>query len=92
MNPVRTKGLKQDALSFLSNVTIAISSTSPAYSIAATLGPIVGFAALGTPSIMVLAFVPMLFIAVACYHMNRADPDWWKEPAKVAEKSLSCSP
>ena len=75
MNPVRHKGLKQDALSFLSNVTIAISSTSPAYSIAATLGPIVGFAALGTPSIMVLAFVPMLCIAVACYHMNRADPD-----------------
>lgn len=75
MNPVRHKGLKQDALSFLSNVTIAISSTSPAYSIAATLGPIVGFAALGTPSIMVLAFIPMLCIAVACYHMNRADPD-----------------
>jgi amino acid transporter len=75
MNAARAKGLKQDALSFLSNVTIAISSTSPAYSIAATLGPIVGFAALGTPSIMVLAFAPMLFIAVACYHMNRADPD-----------------
>jgi amino acid transporter len=69
------KGLKPDALSFVSNVTIALSSTSPAYSIAATLGPIVGFAALSTPSIMVLAFVPMLFIAVACYHMNRADPD-----------------
>jgi amino acid transporter len=75
MNAARTKGLKQDALSFLSNVTIAISSTSPAYSVAATLGPIVGFAALGSPSIMVLAFIPMLFIAVACYHMNRADPD-----------------
>jgi amino acid transporter len=69
------KGLRKDTLSFVSNVTIAVSSTSPAYSIAATLGPIVGFAAFGTPSIMVLAFVPMLFIAVACYHMNRADPD-----------------
>ncbi len=74
-NVAPQKGLKKDALSFVSNVTIALSSTSPAYSIAATLGPIVGFAALQTPSIMVMAFVPMLFIAVACYHMNRADPD-----------------
>ena len=72
---VQAKGLKTDALSFVSDVTIALSSTSPAYSIAATLGPIVGFAALATPSIMVVAFVPMLFIAVACYHLNRADPD-----------------
>ena len=69
------KGLKKNALSFLSSLTIAVSSTSPAYSIAATLGPIAGFAALGTPGIMILAFIPMLFIAVACYHMNRADPD-----------------
>jgi amino acid transporter len=74
-NAMPAKGLKKDALSFVSNVTIAISSTSPAYSIAATLGPIVGFAALETPSIMVLAFIPMLFVAVACYHLNRADPD-----------------
>ena len=69
------KGLKKNALSYLSNITIALASTSPAYSIAATLGPIVGLAAFGTPSIMILAFIPMLFIAVACYHMNRADPD-----------------
>ena len=69
------KGLKKNAISFLSNVTIGVSSTSPAYSIAATLGPIAGLAAFGTPSVMILAFVPMLFIAVACFHMNRADPD-----------------
>ena len=31
------KGLKKDAISFLSNVTFGISSTSPAYSIAASL-------------------------------------------------------
>ncbi len=69
------KGLKKNALSYLSNITIALASTSPAYSIAATLGPIVGLAAFGSPSIMIVAFIPMLFIAVACYHMNRADPD-----------------
>ena len=74
-NHALDKGLKKNALSYLSNITIALASTSPAYSIAATLGPIVGLAAFGTPSIMIVAFIPMLFIAVACYHMNRADPD-----------------
>src|ERR1700722_5938685 len=74
-NHTTDKGLKKNALSYLSNITIALASTSPAYSIAATLGPIVGLAAFGTPSIMIVAFIPMLFIAVACYHMNRADPD-----------------
>src|ERR1700712_5085802 len=72
---LRDKGLKKNALSFLSNVPIGVSSTAPAYSLAATLGPIAGFVAYGTPAIMVVAFVPMLLIAVAFYQMNRADPD-----------------
>jgi amino acid transporter len=69
------KGLRKNAISFLSNVTIGVSSTAPAYSIAATLGPIAALAAFTTPAIMVVAFIPMLFIAVANYHLNRADPD-----------------
>jgi amino acid transporter len=69
------KGLKTGALSFLSNVTIGVSSTAPAYSLAATLGPIAALAAFSTPGIMIVAFIPMLFIAVANYHLNRADPD-----------------
>lgn len=73
--PVTGKGLKKDALSFLSTIAIGVSSTSPAYSLAATLGPIAAFAGDGTPGIMAVAFLPMLCIAVACFHMNRADPD-----------------
>jgi amino acid transporter len=72
---LRDKGLKKNAISFLSSVTIGVSSTAPAYSLAATLGPIAGLVALGTPSIMLFAFLPMLLIAVAFYHLNRADPD-----------------
>ena len=69
------KGLKKDAISFLSNVTFGISSTSPAYSVAASLGPIAAVAGYGSPGVMLIAFIPMLFIAVAFYHLNRADPD-----------------
>jgi amino acid transporter len=72
---VKNKGLKGNAISFFSNVVIGIASTAPAYSLASALGTIAGFAAFGTPAIMLVAFVPMLFIAVAYYHLNRAEPD-----------------
>jgi amino acid transporter len=69
------KGLKRNAITFLSNVVIGVSSTSPAYSLAVTLGGIAGFVTFGAPAIMLVAFIPMLLIALACYHLNRADPD-----------------
>jgi amino acid transporter len=70
-----SKGLRKDAISFLSNVTFGISSTSPAYSIAASLGPIAAVAGYGSAGVMLVAFIPMFFIAVAFYHLNHADPD-----------------
>jgi amino acid transporter len=72
---VSDKGLKAAALSFFSSVAIGVSSTSPAYSLASTLGFISAYVAFGTPAIMIAAFVPMLLIAIACYRLNRADPD-----------------
>jgi amino acid transporter len=72
---VEDKGLKKNAISFVSNIVIGVASTAPAYSLAATLGLIAGFAAFGSASIMLVAFIPMLFIAAAYYYMNRADPD-----------------
>jgi amino acid transporter len=72
---VEDKGLKRGAISFISNVVIGVASTAPGYSLAATLGGIAGFAAFGAPAIMIVAFIPMLFIAAAYYWMNRADPD-----------------
>jgi amino acid transporter len=68
-------GLKGNALSFGSNLIIGVSSTAPAYSLAAALGVIVGAVGLGAPAIMVIAFLPMLFVAVAYFHLNRANPD-----------------
>jgi amino acid transporter len=72
---VESPQLKQNAITFLSNIVIGVASTAPAYSLAATLGGVAAFVAFGGPSVMIVAFVPMLFIAAAYYWMNRADPD-----------------
>jgi amino acid transporter len=71
------KGLKANAIGFVSNVVIGVASTAPGYSLAASLGFVIGVAGVGAqaPAIMLVAFVPMLFIAAAYYYMNRADPD-----------------
>jgi amino acid transporter len=69
------KGLKTGALGFVSSVVIGISSTAPAYSLAATLGFVVVAVGLQAPIIMILAFVPMLLIAIAYQELNRVEPD-----------------
>lgn len=71
------KGLKTGAISFLSNIVIAVASTAPGYSLAATLGFIVAVEGVGlqSPAIILVAFVPMGCIAAAYNYFNRADPD-----------------
>jgi amino acid transporter len=74
---VGDKGLKKDALGFVSSVVIGVASTAPGYSLAASLGFVVAVAGVGlqAPAVLLLAFVPMLLIASAYYYLNRADPD-----------------
>src|SRR5215218_9826075 len=74
---VEDKGLKRNAIGFVSSVVIGVASTAPGYSLAASLGFIaaVGGIALQAPAILLLAFIPMAMIAAAYYYMNRADPD-----------------
>jgi amino acid transporter len=69
------KGLKGGAIGLLSSVVIGVSSTAPGYSIAATLGFVVGIVAFQAPIVMILAFIPMLFIAYAYRELNRVAPD-----------------
>ncbi len=53
-----------------------MASTAPAYSLAASLGLVVATGAgLKAPAIMLLAFIPMYFIAVAYKELNEAEPD-----------------
>ncbi len=69
------KGLKSNALSLASNVVIGVASTAPAYSLAATLGLIVVAVGVLSPTIVVLAFIPMLFVSIGYSELNKADPD-----------------
>jgi hypothetical protein len=62
------KGLRKGALGFISSVTIGVASTAPGYSLASSLGLVVAAGvALAAPAIMILAFIPMLFVAAAYY-------------------------
>ncbi|MEV7616803.1 APC family permease [Streptomyces sp. NPDC089799] len=67
--------LKHDAIGFLDALVIGLNSTSPAYSLAAAIGPIVALAGIYAPGIMLASFVPMLLIATAFYYLNRVDQD-----------------
>jgi amino acid transporter len=75
------KGLKGGALGLVSSIVVGVASTAPAYSLAASLGFVVaavngnGIVGVKAPAIMLLAFVPMYFIAVAYAELNKAEPD-----------------
>jgi amino acid transporter len=71
----RDKGLRAGTLGLLSSVVIAVSSTAPAYSMAATLGLIVAVVGVHSPGTLIVSFLPMLCIAYAFRELNKADPD-----------------
>ena len=70
------KGLRGGALSMVSNVVIGLSSTAPAYSIAATLGLLV-LAGTGVKAVafVLLAFIPILFVSAAMRELNSVEHD-----------------
>ena len=68
-------GLKKDAIGFLDGLVIGISSTAPAYSLAAVLAIVVVQVGVQAPAVLLVSFIPMFLIASAFYYMNRADPD-----------------
>ena len=69
------KGLKKNAIGFVSSVVIGVASTAPGYSLAATLGFVAAAVALQSPAILLVSFVPMFLVAAGYYYMNKADPD-----------------
>ena len=56
------KGLKADAIGYVSNLVISVASTAPAYSLAATLGFIVAVGGVGVhaPAVLIVSFIPIL--------------------------------
>lgn len=71
------KGLKADALGFMSNLVIGVASTAPAYSLAATLGFIVVINGIGVkaPAVLLVSFVPIFLVSLGYRYLNKADPD-----------------
>jgi amino acid transporter len=75
MEEYEDKGLKPGALGLVSSVVMGVASTAPAYSLAATLFFVVLAVGLKSPSVAVLAFIPMLLCSIGYSEMNKADPD-----------------
>jgi amino acid transporter len=67
--------LKPGAIGFISSMVIGLASTSPAYSLAAIIGPMVALVGIFAPGALLASFVPMLLIASAFYYLNRVDSD-----------------
>lgn len=69
------KGLRTGALGLAGGIVLGMSGTAPAYSLAASLGLVVVLVGAKTPAVLLIAFVPMYFIAVAFRELNKAEPD-----------------
>ena len=69
------KGLKADAIGYVSNLVISVASVAPGYSLAATLGFVVAVAGAAGAGGVSSSFIPMLLIARAYRYINKADPD-----------------
>ncbi|BDI22687.1 APC family permease [Herbiconiux sp. L3-i23] len=70
-----TKGLAAGSLGLVGSTVIGLASTAPVYSLAATLGFIVIAVGAQAPIAILLAFIPMFFVAFAYRELNRAVPD-----------------
>lgn len=71
-------GLRPGAIGFAGALAIGVASTAPAYSLAATLGLVskeLGPGSTATPAVLLIAFLPILCIAVAFDRLNRIDAD-----------------
>ena len=69
--------LRADTLNLFDSTVVAVSSVAPAYTLAATMAVLflTGGVAYAGPAVIWIAFVPVLFIAISYFHLNRRDPD-----------------
>ena len=67
--------LAADSIGFVDALVIGLNATSPAYSLAAVIGPIVALVGVAAPGVLLASFVPMLLIASAFYYLNKVDQD-----------------
>lgn len=80
-----TMHLRRGALTVFDGTVIGVASTAPAYSLTATIALLVGSIGLFSPSAMVIAFLPMLGVAVGFYWLNRRIPNCGTSYAWIAK-------
>ncbi|HQY32962.1 APC family permease [Actinotalea sp.] len=73
--PSPSPSLKPGAIGFVDALVIGLAATSPAYSLAAILGPVVALVGIYAAGTLLASFVPMLLIASAFYYLNKVDQD-----------------
>jgi hypothetical protein len=83
------KGLKPNAIGYISNLVIAVASTAPAYSLAATLGFIVAVTGVGAhaPAVLIVSFIPILSSRLAIGTSTSPTPT--REPRLPGSAALS---
>ena len=69
--------LLHDELNLFDATAVAVSSVAPAYSAASTLSAVFVIAGIGlaAPSVLVLSFIAVIFIALSYFHLNRRNPN-----------------
>jgi amino acid transporter len=67
--------LKTNTLNLFDATIIATSSVAPAYSLAATIAVLFVVVGVASPAAILVSFVPVLFIALAYFYLNRMDPN-----------------
>ena len=69
--------LRHEELSLFDSTAVAVSSVAPAYSIASTLSAVFLIAGVGLagPAVLIVSFIPVMFIALSYFHLNRRNPN-----------------
>ena len=69
--------LRHDELSLFDATAVAVSSVAPAYSLAATISAVFVVVGIGvaSPAVIFISFIPVLFIAMSYFHLNRRNPN-----------------
>lgn len=70
-----SQGLKQNALSILDTITLAVAGTAPSYSLNATTAALIAAVGMASPAALVYGAIPMFGISFAFKYLNewRAD-------------------
>jgi amino acid transporter len=76
---IMSKSLKQNALSIVDTITLAIAGTAPSYSLNATTAALIGAVGLASPGALLYGAIPMFGISFAFKYLNQ-----WRADAGTA--------